>query len=232
MKIKLYTVLLCIMLFGCQSTKNDLNAEYDVNTGANNKLGFIEILNANLKRYLEANIASVYEQRTDYWSLQPIRMFWQCAFVSNEERKANWELAFQDSALSNKAIERFINTQVDEYNQASSPNDRLNYVRLQPYNTADILSEQTFNMIKDNELDVWSSSIWFVPLFGAILCCFIHFINPMTYFCVIVSGVVEAVISLIINLLFSDTTPLIIGNITSCYLDYINGQNIMAQIFM
>ena len=199
----------------------------------NNNFEFIESLTANLKEYFTQNITSTYEQRTDYWSLQPFRMFWQGIFISNETRKIDWELAFQDNgALSNKAIEQFINAQVDKYNQGSSQNDKLNYVRLQPYNTAEILSEQVFDLIKDKELDIWMSSIWFVPLLSAILCCFILFIEPMTYITVIVGGILEAICALIFNFFSGDTASLIIDNITLCYLDYIGSQNIMAQIFM
>lgn len=223
--------ILNALLIGCSNNHKDLEISVPLEIPSS-KIEFIETLSADLKIYIEQNVYSIYKCRTDYWSLQPFRMFWQSAFVADEARRDGWESAFQNSPLSYKGLDEFINLQIDNFNKTTT-NDKLNHVHLQAYSGSSIINEQTYDLIKNNEFDNWISNVWLVTLWGMFLFCIVLLAGQFQIYVTLVAGcTLEALISLIINFFSEDISLTIINNITSNYLHYINSQNIMAQMFI
>lgn len=203
------------------------------NQYTNGREQFCDSLATQLSNFIQSEIEQTINDRTDWLSVQPFRMFWQSLFSSKGKRIEGWMNALNDHGLSNVDLEEFINAKVDQYNRLN-PDDKINTVKLAKFGNDQIITDDVFENINDREVSGWGDNLWFelivatsvwliltVLSFGALVGLF-----PL---CEII-GVIASAVFFIISLFNWSIEQDIINGILQNYINYFSSQDIISQI--
>lgn len=206
---------------------------------------FCDSLATQLSNYIQSEIEQTVEDRTNWLSVQPIRMFWESIFTSREKRIEGWIKALEDHGLSNIDIEEFINAKVEQYNNLN-PDDQLNKVKISSYKNNQIISESVFKNINDREVSGWGDNLWFefflacvasiiivvviIILSGGSLLMAALTIAIHTWGLSLTIAAIVMVVFFIISLFNWGIEQDIINGILQNYINYFSDQNIINQI--
>ena len=124
--------LLFIFIFSASVFANDKHEEV------------VENIAQQTENYICEKIEEVVEDRYD-WISSP-RVWWDVIISSNETRKNNWAIHFEENNISKDGIQGYINNLVDEYN--SNHNLSINQSSLSELN---IVDEASFSLIVKRE---------------------------------------------------------------------------------
>lgn len=202
---------------------------------------FCDSLASQLSTFISSGVTKTIENRTNWLSLQPIRMFWQSFFTSKTKRMEGWMDALNNSGLSYIDLEEIINAQVSQYNKYN-PEAQLHKVKLSPFTADQIIDNQTFKNIRDREISGWGDNLWFdialsylfyVPIFF-ILICFdadelieeggpIHFLPGAL-------ATTVSIVFFIISLFNGNIEQDISNGILQNYINYFENQGIINQL--
>lgn len=205
------------------------------------KNDFVEqFLAGNVETYVEDQIKNTVEDRTDFFSIEPIRMFWESIFTTREKREKGWFTALQNNGLSADDINFFINSSIKDYNENNIYKEKLNEVHIDNFKIEKIVTDETFQLIDDLEHAGWANNFWFDSLLAFflsfILTSIISFFVPIivVYAKVfdIAVGVLAFIVAIILNmtgaLLTDDTVASIYGNI----VDQLTANEILDKILI
>lgn len=224
------------------SDENDIEANNKILTKEEfSKLDDVEFkkyLAILLNDYINNRVSDITEKNTNFFSLEPIRMFWQTLFYSKNERINFWFDEFKSNGLSKDDIEFFINSYVNDYNNKNIYKLKLNEIKLSKLDSHNILDDKTYNSLHDMEFAGWSQNVWFdfvlvyitlfiitsligifaLPLFGTL--------KVVDFIVSILVGIFVFILSFILE----DIKPEYINIIADNYVTYLLDQNIFNKI--
>jgi hypothetical protein len=196
---------------------------------------FLDSLTQQLSAYMELCAQKTVDDRTNWLSIQPFRMFWQCLFTKKSKRIEGWMNSFEAHGLSKIHIEEFINAKIRQYNKLN-PEDKLSLVKLGQLNPDDIITEPVFKNINDREYSGWGDNLWFDLLLAGLVWLIITAVTmgafaPTWPFCEAV-GAAVSIIWFIISFFNGDMESDIINGVIENYINFLSNSNIESQIFI
>lgn len=194
---------------------------------------FCDSLATQLSNFIQTGVSKTLEDRTDWLSIQPFRMFWESIFTSRSKRIEGWMQALADHGLSYVDLEEIINAQIREYNK-NNPSDKLNKVKLAPFSENQIIDDATFKNINDREVSGWGDNLWFELALATIIVIILGILTmgaalplwPISQGIACVVACIFFVISLFNGSIEQDITNGLLQN----YINYFESQDIMNQI--
>ena len=201
----------------------------------NGKEVFLDSLTQQLANYMQICADKTVEDRTDWLSIQPFRMFWQCVFTKKSKRIESWMNAFEAHGLSKIHIEEFINAKIRQYNKLN-PENKLSLVKLGQVHSDDIITDSVFKNINDREYSGWGDNLWFELLLACLVWLIITIITmgafaPSWPICELV-GAAVSIVWFIISLFNGDMEADIINGIIDNYVNFLSNSNLEGQIFI
>lgn len=200
------------------------------------KEGFQQYLALQLNNYIERQVVQIVDKRTSFFSLQPIRMFWQSLFSSRLTRSNGWTVAFESNGLTKDDLEFFINSYVTDYNNKNINHIKLKNIELTNIVQKEIIDDKSFNLMHDMEFAGWSENFWFDALLCFLISSLITFIlkftpiGPVALILDIGVGIIGFIIGLLLSFIFADIKPDYAEIISSNYVTYLLNQEIFTKI--
>lgn len=191
---------------------------------------FQQFLATQISDYLEERVTKVVDEKTAFFSFQPIRMFWQSVFSSRTIRTDNWFAAFDRAGLSRGDLEFFMNGHISDYNKNNIYGIQLKNIKLKNIEKDQIINDTAFNWLHDMEIAGWSQNFWLDFALGFLISFMLTSIlkltplAPVALTIDVVAGIISALIGLVLALIFSDIMPDFIGSIVANYTDFLINQ--------
>ena len=199
---------------------------------------FISFIAEETEKYLQGFVEKTINERTDFWSWQPFRMFWQPIFTSRNNRINGWIEALQRNGVGIIDIEAFINIYITDYNENNIYGNYINPIKLKNCKSTDILDKETFDYINDLEVSKWEENFWFdfiiVWLVSFVIGFIIGFLFPPFFSILIYVDTVVAVLASIVGIVLSifsdDIVKDIVTNIVNNYSKVLEIQDAFGQM--
>lgn len=227
------------------SEENNTYQPEDLTSYVQGKSIFYDSLATQIYAYIENRTESVVQQQTAFWSWHPIRMFWHSIFTPQVDRMAYWQQALEDGGLSYIDLEALINTKITKYNEQVGKSEKLQFVKLSPFEKEEIVDDELFGLINDREIAGWQDNLWFdialafligfcIPyVIGFIIGCFIPPLLPFIFAWGWVVDLVFTILGAIIGLGFfvvgifaGNINTEIVSALIDNYVQYLVNQNI------
>ena len=199
---------------------------------------FVSFIAEETEKYLQGFVEKTINERTDFWSWQPFRMFWQPIFTSRNNRINGWIEALQRNGVGIIDIEAFINIYITDYNGNNIYGNYINPIKLKNCKSTDILDKETFDYINDLEVSKWEENFWFdfiiVWLVSFVIGFIIGFLFPPFFSILIYVDTVVAVLASIVGIVLSifsdDIVKDIVTNIVNNYSKVLEIQDAFGQM--
>ncbi len=231
------------MWFHTDSINSESEEEIAAVPAATNQIEFIEQLHGELNEKLQEEFAKRVDKRFGFWHL--LRM-WGQPWLRSDVKRARFAQTYFCKHVDAKEMQQQINAKIDNYNQYTSADEKLNFVKLAAIPNGSVVNSDVALKIFDREAVETTDAISGVLI--DILICFVvaFIIGFLVGFFVPVLvpylGIVDLLMSLIafgigIYLTFIRTMPISIeleNQITEMlvqnYMQYLDSQNIIMQM--
>lgn len=218
-----------------EANQQTADSEGNTNQFVQGQEVFYDSLSTQLADYMELCARKTVEEKTDWLSVQPFRMFWHCLFVSKSSRMDYWMKAFEENGLSSICVEEFINAKIRQYNKMN-PTEKLGTVKISSADVSKVITDDVYDNINDREYAAWGDNLWFELLIAGIIWLILVIITmgafiPALPLCEGLAAVV-AIVWFVISFFSGDMEQDIVNGVITNYINHIGSLDLMSQIFI